>query len=229
MRALVLFTLCLGPICSPGLAWGHGIPIDLSLHSGKLSTDHQVYTSTANLIAGVIVQTDLPGFGVTSSANNVPAHLQIGVDVLDKLYYWNGTDLADPTASLLVENQFAHSVTVTGSTAFQPGISVGTYNGSLGWHAHLFYVLEPLPVSHGAYGLLMSATASGVENSDPFLIVFNYGLSSGDFNTGVAAIADAVFAVPEPSSIILLGLGGVGLAVSAWRRSRHTASTVHRA
>ncbi|REJ87343.1 MAG: PEP-CTERM sorting domain-containing protein [Planctomycetota bacterium] len=94
------------------------------------------------------------------------------------------------------------------------------------FHGHVDFFLEPLgptpPV--GAYAISMSllTDAIGIDDSDPFRIVFNYGLEEEVFEEAVAA-----FAAPEPSTWAMAALALVGLLTRRkWmpRRSRRTAS-----
>ena len=87
--------------------------------------------------------------------------------------------------------------------------------------------LDPLIAadSFGLYGLWAAASATGSGfaggaslESDPFLIILNYGItSSADYDEGVARLAAT--AVPEPSTLALLAAAG-GAAMWRWRR-RH--------
>jgi len=202
------------------IAWGHGTPISLSQSGGKIHTDAQVYESALTLVAGTVLTTDLPGFDVATTSMGIAPGTTIGMNVMESLWYWNGFDLVTPTAELTFENEDLDSVTVTGSSGFQLGPSVGTYTGAIGWHQHGYYTLEPHTAPTGAYGLVLQVTAGAFEPSDPILVVFNHGLDSGSFAQGVDAIANEVFAVPEPSSVAMMGLGAMGLAGMAWRRRR---------
>ena len=227
MRAFsTLIVVTLAWLAAVPVAMGHGIPIELIQTGGKLHTDAQVYTSTLNLVAGTVLTTQLPGFDVTSPGVGIPNGTAIGVNFMDRLWYWDGTNLATPTSDFIFENDLGALFTIDATSGFQSGPNLGTYNGSGGWPAHGFYSLEPISSPVGAYGLVMQAKGGAYQPSDPFLVVFNHGLSAGAFQQGVDAITNEVFAVPEPSSVAMLGFGmaGVGVVVTRRRHKQRLAS-----
>src|SRR5690606_22216740 len=94
--------------------------------------------------------------------------------------------------------------TITATSGPQPGSSDPPVNrlGAAGedgdFHAHVAFHLEPNPfpsslpaATHGAYGveLSLSTSAAGIGDSDPFFMVFNFGLSEGHFAAATAAFA----------------------------------------
>ncbi len=81
--------------------------------------------------------------------------------------------------------------------------------GSTGYfHQHAnFQLSSSAPV--GAYGFLMSLNtdATGIGNSDPFWMIFNYGMDEPGFHNAISAFT----AVPEPSSLLALaGIAAIG-------------------
>lgn len=68
----------------------------------------------------------------------------------------------------------------------------------------------------GAYGFLMSLNSSdpGIGDSDPFWLVFNFGMDAEDFELATRSFTG----IPEPSSIGLIGAGLVGLVTVGRRR-----------
>lgn len=219
-----MHSLRIAIVCCAALAWstkvalGHGTPIDVSVVDGKLTTDASVYAETFNLLGGVLITTSLPGIGVSTTSNGLSAGDDLGLDVVHKLLYWNGSEIAPATASLTIENHDGdQSYVVTDATGLQEGLYWGTYSGSTGWHRHGDYFLNPLSAPAGAYGVVVQLTSPDHEASDPFLIAFNWGLSSGAFQEGIAAFQTVL--VPEPSTFALLAVGGLAL-LGAARSSR---------
>ena len=86
-----------------------------------------------------------------------------------------------------------------------------------GLHQHISFQLDPLSLDspeYGAYGLLMELTTHvdspvGLSNSDPFYLVFNFGLDDSQFDDALGAFAAQV---PEPASYGLVGLAAVAFA-----------------
>lgn len=74
-------------------------------------------------------------------------------------------------------------------------------------------------VNPGAPTSFNTNLALGAGDEVDFVVGFG---SNGNFNsdaTGLSAVL-TTNAVPEPSSIVMLGLGGIGLGLAAWRRRR---------
>lgn len=180
--------------------------------------------------------TDFPGF---ERASSLPANSTVSVRFLGPLRSWNpATQPADelPTSNARIEIvDFAAAsgfVDQFGTSGTNP-LALATFIGQTpGDHKHFTgYLLSPqadplIPAdSFGLYGLWASAAATGSGfaggmslESDPFLIVLNYGIdNSAHYNTGVDRLA--ITAVPEPSTLALLAAAG-GAAMWRWLR-RH--------
>lgn len=169
--------------------------------------------------------TDFPGFIRTSS---IPANTTIGLRFVAPLRYWNTTTQAeDPlpvsNASMEIMNAldpgssaFVDRIGVTGINPITLGTFVGQTNGD---HKHFTgYFLSPqvdpfiAADTFGMYGLWATASATGSGfaggaslESDPFLIMLNYGIGDATtYNTGVERLA-ATVPVPEPSTLAILG------------------------
>lgn len=166
--------------------------------------------------SGVIEQeTDDPGFdseaeeGLGVNPGDIIDYL-----ILAPLTYHNGTDFAPvPTgASIIIEDNPTGGLTVD-------ALTVGPVSGSgaiaeadaLGdVHTHIEFILDPLSLDapeFGAYGLLMQLTtdAVGIAASEPFFIVFNFGLEEGEGNAFEGAVEAFAASVPEPTSLMLVG------------------------
>ena len=80
-------------------------------------------------------------------------------------------------------------------------------------HQDLRWFLEPnclmnsVPAT-GAYGVVLSlsTSAEGIANSQPFAMMFNFGLSEGSFEAGVDEVASLV---PEPTSVCVWVFWGI--------------------
>jgi hypothetical protein len=72
---------------------------------------------------------------------------------------------------------------------------------------------------------VLQITSPSFQSSDPFLLaianIAGGGLTLEGIEYGEQAIFDAV-AVPEPSSVVLAGLGAAGALAAGWRRRRQT-------
>jgi hypothetical protein len=142
-------------------------------------------------------------------------------------YFNPGTGMLEAFGQIAVQDN-------TGSTAdlFLNGGSASGPNpqfiqdadGDGNIHDHvIFDLLNEGSSPAGAYGVLFRlqsdfapANGSMDVSSDPFWIVFNRGMSAGDFrNFALPAFG----AVPEPGAGILLAIGASGLAITRRRRS----------
>lgn len=146
----------------------------------------------------------------------------VSYNVLDNLFFWSAvtSDFADPGATTItIGNAIGPDTIVGGATGvIAPGGVIGQAGGDGDFHAHLDFTLSAGAAS-GAYGLLLEldTDATSIANSDPFFIVFNFGLSESVFeDQAIPAFA----AIPEPSSVVLGAIGSVLVGVSAWRRRR---------
>jgi len=185
----------------PTVAGAHGIPIILSGEDDKLQATPLVLTSEFERLAGVLLTTDLPGFGIETKNAGIDIGTDVQMQVISKLWYWNpALQIADDTESTLtIENTVGDSAVVNKDTTTLPPISIGAYDGSDGWHKHLDYFLDPLDSPAGAYGLLFEVLAEPLVKSDPVLVVFgNYGDGFGeeDMAAALAGLQRAIFTLP---------------------------------
>ncbi len=185
----------------PALASAHGIPIILSSEDDELQATPLVLTSEFEKIAGVLLTTDLPGFGIETENAGIDIGTDVQMQVISKLWYWNpALQIADDTESTLtIENTLGDSAVVDKDTKSLPPLQIAAYDGIDGWHRHLDYFLDPLDSPAGAYGLLFEVLAEPLAKSDPVLVVFgNYGEGFGeeDMATALAGLQRAVFTIP---------------------------------
>ena len=147
---------------------------------------------------------------------------QIAYNVLNDLLFWDGTGFAapDPSAQIIIENNGSAPTVVTSTSGLQSGSFdpstnlVGEADNNGEFHSHVNYYLEPnnapdsppLP-DLGAYGLLLSLStdAAGISDSDPFLIVFNFGLDLTVFDEAVEDFA-SLLSTPLPGDYDRSGL-----------------------
>lgn len=153
--------------------------------------------------------TSNPGFNSESDVGfGIGPNEAIVYNVLDHLLYWNGTSLTapHPDTAIVINNVPSFSVpdtTVSGSTGeilggfAPPRNRIGASSSSGDFHSHVSFELTPTntpgtfsPTPLGAYGLKLnlSTSAIGVADSDPFLVVFNFGLNNTAFANAVAAM-----------------------------------------
>jgi hypothetical protein len=194
--------------------------IQVLVTDGKLSTNLSKFVGTFD--PGTF-ETHDPGF-----AGSPPQGQAYGVQVAQKLWYHSGIE-GDPVTAVPggVSVSIADGTTtlnVSGTSGLQSGlILTGSLSGSL--HAHLDFSLSPGTAPDGVYGLVLQITSPSFQSSDPFLLaianIAGGGLTLEGIEYGEQAIFDAV-AVPEPSSVVLAGLGAAGALAAGWRRRRQT-------
>ncbi|MBL8376377.1 MAG: hypothetical protein JNM79_00750 [Burkholderiales bacterium] len=94
-------------------------------------------------------------------------------------------------------------------------------NGS--FHAHLDWEIGKTggTPANGAYLIGLSLAAPGYADSTPFSLLFNYGLTSAQFQTAYASLATPPLpAVPEPAVWVMLALGAALVARTAARKTK---------
>lgn len=175
--------------------------------------------------------TDDPGFasevdeGLGLNPNDIIAY-----NILDNLYYWDGTSWSDPgLASITIANSGSVADTIVdGTSGYQGGSASDPFANVIGqattdgdFHSHLeFYLNEDAPV--GAYGLVLNLMTdeAGIGESGTFGILFNYGLEEEAFEAGVDSFAGQIAGVPEPGMTLALGVLAAATATFGWRRRR---------
>jgi hypothetical protein len=160
---------------------------------------------------------------------------QITYDVLESLVYWNNGFQAVPaeTQIRIVNRPPAPAVPdtiVSATSGLQLGDldpvhnRVGEADGAGNFHSDLAFLLEPdlapAPAPQelfGAYGvqLRLATDAAQIGASNPFYIVFNFGLDEATFEQGVAAYAALV---PEPATATMAWLGCLLIGKARLRR-----------
>ena len=168
--------------------------------------------------------TDDPGFDTLGEETGIygliPGDI-IGYNVMGPLAYHDGASLATPTVDLLIIKGL--TATVTATSGFQPGFGIGLVNldfddngNPIGvFHKHVDFKLSSASAPFGAYGvqLQLFSTNPTISPSDPFWIVFNWGLDDESFEEAVHAIT-----IPETSSLTLALCAGAAAAGLGLRR-----------
>lgn len=214
------------------VALGHGTPVDVSVDGNQLTVPHHLSTGTLNNVAGVLITGELPGFGVTTTANGVPDGTQIYLNIASGLMYWDGSSLMPTSTSFVIEapthDAFGNSnvspvssYSITALTGVQTGMLWGTYDSDpAGWHTHGTYSLFPNAASAGVYGVGVTIDSPSHDESDVFLLSWEYdptgSISSSNVALGVAAMQQEL--VPEPSTFVIGAIGGALMLLIGVRR-----------
>ncbi len=169
--------------------------------------------------SGIFEQnTDDPGLATNEAEGLVVgAGDSIDYNILGPLMYHNGTGFAPVPAGagIIIGDNPSGTIRIDGSTVGPvsgPGlISIADVDGDV--HSHIDFTLDPPSLGAGEYGsyalkMELTTDGTGVGNSDPFFIVFNFGLDEGTFEETVEAFAAAI---PEPGTMVLSALGGLVL------------------
>jgi len=123
----------------------------------------------------------------------------VGYNVLDDLLFWSEGDFATPretTEIRIINNPRTVADTIIGTDTgeqramFDPlRNTIGQSNSAGDFHSHVDFRLDPISSDPeesplpGAYGLKLSLSSanSDIEESDPFFIVYRFGIEPDDF------------------------------------------------
>jgi hypothetical protein len=236
MRSMVLFVFMIAALACAEKAWAHGFLVSVD-GNNKLQLATEDATAGGNLSYAVQAligsstpkATDHPGYDAVSGFAN---GAQVYFDVLGPLWYSPGSGaptVAPAGVTLSITPQdgtIVGSVSLSGLTGPQTGFLVGEYDaGELGVYQHqLYYELAKTGgLPSGAYAVAMqlrgtSATSQPYVESDPFVAVFNNGVSVGSLPTVASQLYTV--AIPEPSAFVLAAMAGVALFALGGRRLR---------
>ena len=228
MRTTITPAVLIVGIVLAGAASAQHQDVDIEVVGGQLVTVGGIYTTGSfvgrvfegEMIPGSTVnETHEPGF--EAAAGTFSEGDKVRYDFVQQLLYWNGTALASTSAGLTVSFGSSSQTIPAADSAGLPGFLVGTADEFGGFHRDLDFSL-PTTAEDGLYGIVLKLSpelgTSGFTTSEPFLIAFLNG-EVANFNDGIAAMVNVAL-VPEPSSVVLAGLGAAVLAAGAWRRRR---------
>lgn len=172
----------------------------------EVNTEHEGVATGEFATSGFFQQFEAnPGFASeTDIGLGVNSGDLITYNVLDDLRFWDGASFAVPPddVQIRVDNNAGPDTVVDNSSGEQFGSSVAPFvnvidqaGGGGDFHSHVDFYLEPLPEAapptppFGAYGLKLnlSTDAIGVADSEPFFVVFNFGLGAGEFGQAIDA------------------------------------------
>ncbi len=205
----------------------HEGDVEFEYHGGRIEIESG---ELSLLFADRIVEGVFPMGGFFDRFTSDPgfeAHMPIGPgDIigfsLHAGHHGHFLNFFDPTTNR-IENSHPWSINIDWGVG---NIDVSAANGGTGligqadggglFHLHTDFRLSGgTPV--GAYGFLMSLNTSavGIGDSDPFWVVFNFGMAQTDFELATRNFTG----IPEPSSLGLICGGLFGLS-SLTRRHR---------
>lgn len=191
----------------PALAQHSDILFSYDSNQVTLATENAAVEGvwTGNLpVGGPANQgTTSPGFAATTDAvlYEGVAHA-IGYDVLDGLHYWDGAGFssAGPGVHLELDNglgpntlAYEDSGELLGAVDTPYANVIDEVSSTTRFHKHIAFRLRPNSPTppYGAYGLKLRLItgAQGVAPSDPFMLVFNFGLGQQAFADSLDAFA----------------------------------------
>jgi hypothetical protein len=203
---LALLLTCVDRAAPTARAKGHAADVHPSIVEGKLATNLSVYSDAFDEAGGFLF-TENPGFQTADGV--LQAGDQLGFAVVDRLWFWNGEELAEPPAETAVSiSRGPLSVTIDAASEPQPGFTLATSAGAGFIHVHPSYTLETAEALAGVYGLVLQLTSPQYEASEPFVIALGYfgnSLTAEQYNSGVQAIGLAALQPPLPGDANLDG------------------------
>lgn len=184
-----------------------------------------------------------PGINQAAGVGNLPAGASLRYDILSSLLYWDGTgsevNWTTPTGDTLIQLYMGTSIrTLDGDSGEQVGALIQSVVSDGSLHKHFTTSLYEAPgtsnvpgdasfvaPADGIYAFSIDLTLTSGSNSyttDPIWLVFNNGVSEDAHGLAIASL------VPEPGSMGLLGLAGLGLMHRRRRSARAAASLTPR-
>ena len=132
------------------------------------------------------------------------------------LEFWNGSAWTGSTATISVIDAVGKVVNITSADSSVGGFGlIAMVDGDGNVHQHIDYKINAgaavgaYAVALSLFGLLADQTTPVYTESAPYMVIFNRGLSTADFETAVAA---RVVPVPAAAWLLASGIAGLGLA-----------------
>lgn len=218
-------------------AFAQHADIDVELIANKLVVDghaltqfgtgFKIFEGNFGDLGGGPHKTDDPG--VQMPDGSFLAGQQLWYQASGVLKFWNGSTWGAPALgkNFTIQDTVGGETFISASGVTNPFGVVDAADVGGGIHTHIDFLVSnvgALPSPAGAYMVTLTMTSRGVDgmsatgylDSDPFLLVFNHGLSGENFETAVQALA-----VPEPGAYAML-LAGLALIAPAARRRRRS-------
>lgn len=176
----------------------HTGDIVLAVQQGVMKTGSGAPSAgafTPDRVFGVVLGAQGPAHfasnpGFDSEAGAFPTPSEIGFNILDRLWFWNGETLV-PTGGEAMQVSAGATTRLTGA-GFVAGftLSVGA-NGQ--WHRHLSYLLLPgaaPAIDPGVYVLSLElfSTSGAVANTPSFHLVFRDGATAQQHAAAIAFV-----------------------------------------
>lgn len=220
----ILATLCLASVLGAQDDHGHS-DVEFAYEDGRIAIefgDEGAIFEGEFPLDGIDRQfTGEPGFG-SELEEGLGIHPgdQIAYNVLSDLLFWNeGFKSVTDDVQIRIVNRPPSPVVPDTVVSASSGIQMGSFSPAANrigaaeddgdFHSDLDFMLEPMfdtpnEAAFGAYGILMSLSSDNPEiaDSEPFAMIFNYGLDEAVFEEGVESFAAIV---PEPSHASLYG------------------------
>jgi hypothetical protein len=206
-------------------AFGQHSDVEFSYEGGRIDIEPgaEGFVFEAEFGEGLLPpnQAEDPGFAseIAEGLGINPDDL-IGYNVLDRLYYWDGSAFSPPGSAAITITGVggAADTVVDGASGLQlanfttPSNLIGQADAGGDFHQHLdFEISVGAPV--GGYGLLLSLASDepGIADSHGFGVFLNFGgLEETQFEAGVEAFSALV---PEPATLTLLGVGAFAVGL----------------
>lgn len=216
MRTLTLASLGLLLLHSPQISHAQHSDVELEFHDGQIVVEFGP--------EGAVFEGDIQTGGLTPNVTNEPgfethepvgAGNVIGFNVHGPLLRWDGTDFVSPGAAVLnFTDNLSNVTSIDANTSLELASFTPPGDQLLGQDDfHFDPTFEIIGGTPGqAYGIVLSLStnAAGIADSPRFGLMFNYGgMDDILFEAGVEALAARV---PEPASLLLLGLAGLAPA-----------------